>query len=176
MEASSLYFRCNITPAQYQAAVTSPAAGAGEFDDWQQWLDAAEVHGVRDLDQKAPENAVALGDLLQGWVDCMYGSLMQYDEASQVWQFALVEFTNNYGEMIQLLAPLRQMAKYAKPESDSFLLVYSYIWGDGDNAFLTLGQQRSQFASGPSPEQRAEADGVLEGLAQALQQQEYDYD
>ena len=31
-------------------------------------------------------------------------------------------------------APLRSVAPYCQPGSDSFLLIYSYIWGDGDNA------------------------------------------
>ena len=81
-----------------------------------------------------------------------------------VWTFAVLEFTDNYGEMLQLLAPLRQVAHYADVDSDSFLLIYSYIWGNGIDACLSLGQGRSEFIDGPSEAQRAEAAAVLEQL------------
>ncbi|WP_255263415.1 hypothetical protein [Pseudomonas aegrilactucae] len=104
------------------------------------------------------------------WTQDTPGSLLQYDAAQGVWQFALLEFTDNYGEMLQLLAPLRRAAQYADPEADSFVLIYSYLWGDGDDAFITLDQQRSQFAEAPSAQQRAEADAVLGGLMHTVQQ------
>ena len=170
MEQSSLYFRCTLTPTQYQAAMAAPAARPREFDDWQQWLErsiGAGEFSEQDLDSGGRG---ALGEWLEVWTQDTPGSLLQYDAAQGVWQFALLEFTDNYGEMLQLLAPLRRAAQYADPEADSFVLIYSYLWGDGDDAFITLDQQRSQFAEAPSAQQRAEADAVLGGLMHTVQQ------
>ena len=177
MEASSLYLRCTLTPTQYQAAMAAPAAGAGEFDDWQQWLDSKEVYGSGVFSKADLEggDGAPLGALLEAWSDSMHGGLFHYDEARGIFQFALMEFTDNYGEMLQLLAPLRKMAQYAQADADSFLLIYPYIWGGDIDAFMTLDQQRSTFAAVPSEQQRAEADAVFQGMLDNFQEPDYPF-
>lgn len=177
MEASSLYIRCNLNPAAYQAAMSAPVANPRQFDDWQCWYDSKDAYGpgelpAEDLDRTA---SCSLGDLIEGWVEFSAGNSSHYDEQAGVWTFAVLEFTDNYGEMLQLLAPLRQLAHYAEVDSDSFLVILPYIWGGDINACLSLGQGRSVFIEGPSEAQRAEADAALEqqwGRAASAYEQE----
>ncbi|WP_327439540.1 hypothetical protein [Pseudomonas donghuensis] len=166
MEASSLYIRCNLSPAAYQAVMSAPVANPRQFDDWQRWYDSKDAYGAGELSAHDLDRSTtcSLGDLIAGWVEFSPGSRSHYDEQAGVWTFAVLEFTDNYGEMLQLLAPLRQVAHYADVDSDSFLLIYSYIWGNGIDACLSLGQGRSEFIDGPSEAQRAEADAALEQL------------
>lgn len=166
-EPSSLYFRCNMTAAQYAEVKAAPPGGAPAFDDWQQWFDSHGMYGpgkVRSEDLR-PLVARNLRELVgvSGW-----GTYSEYDEKAGAWRFALLQFSDNYGEMISLLAPLRSVAPYCAADSDSFMLVYSYIWGNGDDAYLTL-NGRSQFAKAPTPAQRQEADAVLAELFKAAQ-------
>lgn len=134
---------------------------AHAYSDWQQWFDGVDMSGSGKVDAESlrDSGAQSLEELVQAW-----GGLSRYDQATGSWQYVLPQFSENYGEMIKLLAPLRSVAPYCDANSDSFLLVYSYIWGNGDNAYLTLDKQRSRFAAAPTPAQRKEADAALETL------------
>lgn len=169
-EQSSLYVRCTMTSAHYAAAMAAPPGSALGYHDWQQWFHSRGIQVPVTLDKAWLRDSTAptLQALLQVWSG--QGTMSRYDEKTGRWQFALFEFTDNYGEMIQLLAPLRSMARYCEADSDSFLVIYSYLWGNGDNAYLTLDHQRSQFAKAPTQVQRAEADAALQGLMDAATQ------
>lgn len=169
-EPSSLYMRCNMSAAQYATAMAAPPGAPSAYDDWQTWFDGRGMYGPGKVAKEwlRDSDAISLGGLLEGWKG--WGALSHYDEDTGRWQFALLQFTDNYGEMIQLLAPLRSVASYCKADGDSFLLVYPYIWGGGDNAYMTLTHQRSQFAKAPTKAQREEADTVLKALTDAATQ------
>lgn len=166
-EPSSVYLRCSMTPEQYAQAMAAPPRPAISYNDWQKWFDSKDMYGSARVDAEwlQDSGARSLQEVVQMWTGT--GGSSQYDPQTGRWQFALLEFTDNYGEMIQLLAPLRSVAPYCQPGSDSFLLIYSYIWGDGDNAYLTLNKQRSQFAVKPTQAQRVEADAALKVLMDA---------
>ncbi|QIH05692.1 MULTISPECIES: hypothetical protein [unclassified Pseudomonas] len=163
-EPSSVYLRCTMTPEQYANAMAAAPRPAISYGDWQKWFDSKDMYGSARVDAQwlQDSGARSLQEVVQIWAG--QGSASHYDPRTGRWQFALLEFTDNYGEMIQLLAPLRGVAAFCQPDSDSFLFIYSYIWGDGDNAYLALDQGRSRFAGGPTAAQRAEADAALEGL------------
>ncbi|MGE8412054.1 MAG: hypothetical protein ACN6QY_06775 [Pseudomonas sp.] len=163
-EPSSVYLRCTMTPEQYVNAMAAAPRPAISYSDWQKWFDSQDMYGSARVDAEwlKDSGARSLQEVVQIWAGP--GSASHYDPRTGRWQFALLEFTDNYGEMIQLLAPLRSVAPYCQPGSDSFLLIYSYIWKGGDNAYLTLNKQRSQFAGKPTKAQRAEADAALEML------------
>ena len=164
---SSVYLRCSMTPEQYAQAMAAPPRPAISYSDWQKWFDSKDMYGSARVDAEwlQDSGARSLQEVVQMWTGT--GGSSQYDPQTGRWQFALLEFTDNYGEMIQLLAPLRSVAPYCQPGSDSFLLIYSYIWGDGDNAYLTLNKQHSRFAVKPTKAQRAEADAALKVLMDA---------
>ncbi|ROL81348.1 hypothetical protein BLX41_05760 [Pseudomonas protegens] len=166
-EPSSVYLRCSMTPEQYAKAMAAPPRPALSYNDWQKWFDSKDMYGSARVDAQSLEDsgAKSLQEVAQMWAGA--GGTSHYDPQTGRWQFALLQFTENYGEMIQLLAPLRSVAPYCQPGSDSFLLIYSYIWGDGDNAYLTLNKQRSRFAVKPTKAQRAEADAALKVLMDA---------
>ena len=166
-EPSSVYLRCSMTPEQYAQAMAAPPRPAIAYNDWQKWFDSKDMYGSARVDAESLEDsgAKSLQEVAQMWAGA--GGTSHYDPQTGRWQFALLQFTENYGEMIQLLAPLRSVAPYCQPGSDSFLLIYSYIWGDGDNAYLTLNKQRSRFAVKPTKAQRAEADAALKVLMDA---------
>lgn len=156
-----------MTPEQYAKAMAAAPRPAISYSDWQKWFDSKDMYGSARVDAEwlQDSGARSLQEVVQMWTGT--GGSSHYDPQTGRWQFALLEFTDNYGEMIQLLAPLRSVAPYCQPGSDSFLLIYSYIWGDGDNAYLTLNKQRSQFAGKPTQAQRAEADAALKVLMDA---------
>lgn len=162
-----MYLRCTISPDQYAKAMAAPPGAALTYHDWQKWFDGKGMYGPGTVDAESlrDSGATSMADLVQAWVGA--GALSRYDPTSGRWQFALLQFTDNYGEMIQLLAPLRGIAPYCTAEADSFLLIYSYVWGNGDNAYLTLTKKRSRFAAAPTPAQRVEADAALEALLKA---------
>lgn len=167
-EPSSVYLRCSMTPEHYAQAMAAPPRPAIAYNDWQKWFDSKDMYGSARVDAESLEDsgAKSLQEVAQMWAGA--GGTSHYDPQTGRWQFALLQFTENYGEMIQLLAPLRSVAPYCQPGSDSFLLIYSYIWGDGDNAYLTLNKQRSRFAVKPTKAQRAEADAALKVLMDAV--------
>ncbi|WP_446439544.1 hypothetical protein [Pseudomonas sp. 910_21] len=166
-EPSSVYLRCSMTPEHYAQAMAAPPRPAIAYNDWQKWFDSKDMYGSARVDAESLEDsgAKSLQEVAQMWAGA--GGTSHYDPQTGRWQFVLLQFTENYGEMIQLLAPLRSVAPYCQPGSDSFLLIYSYIWGDGDNAYLTLNKQRSRFAVKPTKAQRAEADAALKVLMDA---------
>lgn len=167
-EPSSVYLRCTMTAEQYAKAMAAPPGSALAYSDWQAWFDSQGPSGLGPVELEWLRDysaAPSLQALVQLWLGA--GGTSRYDPQTGSWQFALLEFTDNYGEMIQLLAPLRGVASYCQPQSGSFLFIYSYFWGNGDNAYLTLDNQRSQFAPGPTPAQRSEADAALKVLMES---------
>jgi len=163
-EPASVYMRCTMSAEQYAKAMAAPPGSATAYGDWQKWFDGVEMYGPGKVDAESlrDSGAQSLEELVRSWTGM--GGLSGYDQKTGRWQFVLPQFTENYGEMIQLLAPLRSVAPYCESSSDSFLLVYSYVWGNGDNAYLTLSQQHSAFAASPTPAQREEADAALRSL------------
>ncbi|WP_244997586.1 hypothetical protein [Pseudomonas viridiflava] len=163
-EPSSVYMRCTISPAQYAKAMAAPPGSALAYSDWQNWFDGRKMYGSGKVDVQSlrDSGAQSLEELVKSWVGA--GGLSHYDKKTGRWQFALLLFTENYGEMIQLLAQLRSVAPYCEAESDSFLIIYSYVWGNGDNAYITLNNQRSEFAAEPTSVQREESDAALKTL------------
>ena len=166
-EPSSVYLRCSMTPEHYAQAMAAPPRPAIAYNDWQKWFDSKDMYGSARVDAESLEDSGAKSLQEVAQMRAGVGGTSHYDPQTGRWQFALLQFTENYGEMIQLLAPLRSVAPYCQPGSDSFLLIYSYIWGDGDNAYLTLNKQRSRFAVKPTKAQRAEADAALKVLMDA---------
>lgn len=163
-EPASVYLRCTMSPEQYAAAMAAPLGQARDFDDWQNWFDGADLYGSGKVDADSLRDAdtANLEQLTGAWVG--RHDLSSYDKKTGRWQFALLQFTENYGEMIQLLAPLRAVAPYCAPDSDSFLLIWGPVWGNGVNAYLPLNHKRSRFEAKPTPAQLKEADAVLDTL------------
>lgn len=168
-EPSSVYLRCTMGPEAYHAFLASRPVAARAHGDWQAWFDSRRLHGPGRVEagHLRDSGATSVSELLKRWMPPGdRNAASSYDTRTKTWRFAMLLFTDNLGEMIQLLAPLRGVAPYCARNSGSFLFIYPYLWGGEPDAFLLLDQGKSRFAAGPTTAQRTEAERHLDGLLQ----------
>jgi hypothetical protein len=75
--------------------------------------------------------------------DRFYGAKEHYDEEKQLWTFAALNFSENYHEILPMLALLKQLEGYAL---DGFALIFDWMWG-GDTvmAYVDFKEERALF-------------------------------
>lgn len=149
-EPASLYARLTFDDGAYPAFLASTPTPPAAYDDWQAWLerqlpDAGRLPpGLVGAAPLAP-SVRALFDAWQG--DPWLGAPPIAVDAAGRCQIVLLQATENYHELIQLLAPLRGAAAWTRPDADDFILVADFLWDAqaSSMAGLCLGEGRSRF-------------------------------
>lgn len=172
-EPSTLYARFTVTPEEHAAFLSAAPVSPTAFADWQDWFDTRRMYGDGRV---KPEDLVGdgsptVGAALQGWADGEWNAMRSdYDEATGRLRIVILQLTENYGEMIAVLAPLRGAARHNDPGADDFVLVYPYLWEPAPhfNAYLTFGGGASRFVETPPAAHKAEADAYISALLEQL--------
>jgi hypothetical protein len=110
------------------------------------------------------------GSTVGAWVDQLvapapYGFTMphrnSYDDASQTWTLAALDFSENYDDFTAAVAVFREAPKYKDLPGTDGMLIYSYMFGDSHpSAALRIEMGSATFLS----EREAEA-LIAEGAA-----------
>ncbi|QWP75810.1 hypothetical protein J5226_19695 [Lysobacter sp. K5869] len=173
-EPASLYARFTLSHEQYEAFMNSAPARPSAFADWQSWFDRREMSGGNRVPPEilADLDAVSVADVIKAWrADAWTGTPpIEYDEIRRTLRIAMLQASENYHEMLRLLAPLRGAARFNEPGADDFVVILDFLWGDGDiNAYLRFGDGASRFDEACAPEHLDEARGYLREALDYLQ-------
>lgn len=145
-EPNALFARVTIRPQAWAAFLAAPPAIPVIDDDWQAWWDSRErlqlvceesplvdyLHGYDDSTNQA---------VIDGWLSApMAIAASTYDPQNGVWYFSINEFSENYGEILPMLALafLKAIAPFKEDNSDDFAVVYDFFYGD-DSVMAFLG-------------------------------------
>ena len=148
-ELSSLYARINIKAENYNKFLSDRPKQPRLDDNWTNWWSSRKMYGKRILeaDDLYAYNDASNKEILDGWKNASHsGTLYEYDAATQTMKIGIVFFSENYGEMIPMLAFLLSLADYKEYNDDDFIIIYPYFWGDKVlNAFITFAGKDALF-------------------------------
>lgn len=171
-ERNSLYINVQIKKEKLEEFFRAKPHLADMADDWKQWWDSREMYNKEALiaipSYQSETNRAVLDELLR---DEYFGAMEQYDAENLLWTFAVLNFSENYYEILPLLAFLKQLAEYTE---GGFSIIYDWMWG-GDTvmAFVEFRQGKASLEAVSASTQLApglieKADKNLEDFAEIL--------
>ncbi|MFD1772216.1 hypothetical protein ACFSBF_20830 [Sphingobacterium suaedae] len=96
---------------------------------WLEWWQTREMYGKRDLDRipayNTPTRRAVFDQLLN---DPRNGCLERYDSTRAQWIFAVLFFSENYTEIIPMLALLHDLAAYQATSDTGLAILYDFYW------------------------------------------------
>lgn len=173
-EPASLYARFTLSHEQYEAFMNSAPVRPGGFADWQSWFDRRDMAGGNRVPAEilGDFDAVSVAEVIKAWrEDAWTGTPpVEYDEIRRTLRIAMLQASENYHEMLRLLAPLRGAARYNDPGADDFVVILDFLWDEREiNAYLRFGDGASRFDPTCAPEHLDEARAYLREALDYLQ-------
>ena len=130
-EYHSLYIRVKINEEKRQQFFREKPDVQNVDANWQAWWNSQEMYSKQPLEQiphYTTQNNRAIFDQLLH--DRNSGSSEHYDAVSQNWTFISVFFSENYIEILPMLALLKSLAAYQHSEETGVAIIYDFLWGD----------------------------------------------
>ncbi len=175
-EPSSLYVRAHLSKDAYERFLKSQRVGPKAFDDWMVWLANVELASGQPTPALIDEVALALADDtgtveegIEGWCDSDWSFAKSvYDEKTGLWQFGVLQFSENIYEYLAYLPFVRAVSMFQDRTQGDFMLVFPFIWApDTCELCIDLDPGASRLHTEASPQRMAEARTFLSFLMPA---------
>lgn len=146
-EYNSLYINIQIEEAKLRQFFEEKPAEQSVDKNWLTWWDSRKMYGKQPLDSlrtyQTSSNRVIFDELLLGRD---YGASEHYNEASKTWIFISVFFSENYQEILPLLALLKNLASHQDMGDKGVAMIYDHLWGsDSVMAYLEFTHQQARL-------------------------------
>jgi hypothetical protein len=144
-EPNQLYARVRLSRQRLDDLLGSAFPDPSEDEDVLGWLSTASYYGER-YTPKLIRERISSEPTVREWVDRLlepasYGFAMParngYDDGSQTWTLAVLDFSENYDDYIAAVAVFREIAKYKDLLSDDGMLIYGHLF-ESDGVQLAL--------------------------------------
>ncbi len=150
-EPSSLFARINIKKHKLDEFFKSKPEQSKLDDNWLKWWNSKAMYGNPELTQaaiRAYDDSTNEG-IINAWKDMEQSfTFSDYDLENEIWHFGIIEFTDNYFEMIPALVFLKSVSIFKEKNPDDFAIIYDYFWGGNEvNAFIEYRNNKSFFES-----------------------------
>jgi len=173
-EPSQLYARVRLSRPRFDEFLKSAFPDASADEELLAWLATAEYYGERYTSELIRER-VAPGSTIGAWVDELmapapFGFVMpgrnSYDDATQTWTLAALDFSENYDDYIAAIAVFREVAKYKDLAGDDGFLIYGFLFENQHvDAALRIDVNSTRFLSDAETEAFvSEANAAMEAL------------
>lgn len=145
-EPRQLYASVRLSRAKLDAFLASALPDPSEDREVLAWLDTACYYGDRYTPELIRER-ISSQPTVGEWVDELlapahYGFAMpsrnSYDDASQTWTLAVLDFSENYDDYLAAVAVFRQIAKYKDLTGDDGMLIYAHLFDEDDHPEVAL--------------------------------------
>ncbi len=172
MELDSLYISIRIEKARLKEFFAAQPISPNNAANWSQWWASRQMYSKTALEIIPSYSQVRIREVFDNLLkDRFYGAKEHYDEEKQRWTFAALNFSENYHEILPMLALLKQLEGYAL---DGFVLIFDWMWG-GDTVmvYVDFKEERALFetvteSSEIELKRFEEADQYLQALAEEL--------
>src|SRR5690606_6097767 len=112
-EPNSLYVKIKITKEKLQQFFLDKPRVQTIDENWRTWWDSREIYSKQALENIPVYCAESNRHILDGLIDDQdFACFEQYDPISQHWIFVSVFFSENYTEILPMLAFLKDLAHY----------------------------------------------------------------
>ncbi len=144
-EPNSLYVKIKIKEEKLGHFFQQKPIHLTIDDNWRAWWDSREMYSKQELTYipiyRTENNRAVFDELLK---DIDFGSFEQYDRHAQSWTFVSVFFSENYLEILPMLALLKNLASYQEPTEKGIAMIYDFCWGGTSTmAFLEFYEQKA---------------------------------
>lgn len=146
-EPNSLYVKIKISEEKLQQFFRDKPTPQTIDDDWLSWWDSREMYSKQALASipvyRVESNRHLFDELIN---DLNFACFEQYDPTSQNWTFVSVFFSENYTEILPMLAMLKGLARYQRPDDTGVAILYDFLWGDSSvMAYLDFSDQQASL-------------------------------
>ncbi|MBD1420956.1 hypothetical protein [Sphingobacterium chuzhouense] len=144
-EPNSLYVKIKITKEKLQQFFQDKPRTQTIDENWLTWWDSREMYSKQPLENipvyRMFSNRHILDELIK---DRDFACSEQYDPISQNWIFVSVFFSENYTEILPMLAFLKNLANYQHNDGGGLAMIYDFLWGEGSiMAYLEFSGQQA---------------------------------
>ncbi|MGS2760922.1 hypothetical protein [Sinomicrobium sp. M5D2P9] len=135
-EPSSLYVSIEIKKEKLEAFLKAQSKPLAVNIDVLAWWKSREMHSPTDI-ATVPQNHLHYpyatnGTLIKNFVtDQRFGASQQYHDAAQIWTFILLQFSENFLEILPMISFFKQLATYQSQAEKGTAIIYDFLWGDG---------------------------------------------
>lgn len=148
-ELNSLYVRIEIKKENLERFFQDKPMPAEIDQDWTSWWDSREMYSPSPLTEipvysDIPSYSSATNrDIFESFTkDPQTGSHVQEDGLS----FSTLFFSENYEEILPMLAWLKSIARYMDAGEEGVAMIYDFFWGGGSvMALLLFSDQQASF-------------------------------
>lgn len=175
-ELYSLFVKVKISKDQLHKFKSSRPVAPALNSSWTNWWDSREMYDKHALQVVQSYYADSYGQVIQGIIDEKFsGSQELYDPNSGIWYFYVLQFSENYQEIIPMMAMLKDLAHYLEPEATGHAFLYDYMWESKEVMFeITYQNKEAKLTSaarlGQLPAEVVnEANQILEAWSTELQ-------
>lgn len=173
-EPSQLYARVRLSRPRLEEFLAGVFPDPSDDADVLAWLSSALYYGDRYTPQLIRER-LASQTTVGAWVDWLtepasHGFAMPsrngYDDESQTWTLAVLDFSENYDDYLAAVAAFRTIAKYKDLAGDDGFLIFGYLFEESYiAAALRIGVNMSEFLDDSSAQSLvSEASAAMESL------------
>lgn len=176
-DISQLYFKIKLSKQALQSYLTHTTASPIELPGLSAWLDQQRYEGVEvyldDIEDNCSQELLVM-NWLKSYCDeqnsvAQEPYINHYDEMSQTWTFALLEFSDNIYEMVTALYVISEIARFKDIESDDCVMIIPYLNGEGTEnpiAVLQINMDAVIFKDEIQQDDAIQANRIFEVLAQ----------
>lgn len=127
MELDTLYISTQIEKERLNAFFAARPIPATIDKNWNQWWESRQMYNKLALETIPIYSKRCIRDVLDDLLKtASYGATEQYDDANQRWTFVALHFSENYHEILPMLALLKQLGSYTQT---GFALIFDWMWG-----------------------------------------------
>jgi hypothetical protein len=130
-ELKSLYVRISTSKANLDRFFQDKPAAVAIDQNWLSWWDSRGMYSKSTLTEIPVYSSETNRAILASYLEDPQAASHEFtDDEQGVWTFCSIFFTENYFEMLPMLALFKNMAAYLDAEDEGVVLVYDYFWGD----------------------------------------------
>lgn len=144
-EPNSLYVKIKITKEKLDQFFHGKTPPQLPDDNWNAWWDTRKMYSKQALQNIPIYQGESNRHILDEFInDQDFACFEQYDAISQDWIFVSVFFSENYTEILPMLAFLKELAHYQDHDDKGTAIIYDFLWGDGSvMAYLEFSSQQA---------------------------------
>lgn len=134
-EPNSLFAKIHITKNNFENFLKAKPREPKFNGNWSEWWNSKVMYNRVDLQEK---DIYCYKDstneaIINGWKGAKHSlTFSDYDLESEIWNFGIIMFSENYLEMIPGLAFIKSVDEFKTENSEDFAIIYSHFWGDED--------------------------------------------
>lgn len=180
-EYRSLYINIRIKEEKLQQFFAEKPAVQPLDSNWIAWWDSRRMYQKQPLTEIRVSRTATNGEVFDELIaNRNVMAAEQYDNGAGHWTFVALMYSENYTEILPMLALLKHMATYQGKDGSGVALVYDFYWGDHDvmasmafedgQALLQTHTTTDQL----NPEILAEANRTLNAVLDRLNEQQFE--